>query len=84
MICVCKNGKLYGQNGVFDEPYLTEPIQEDSVVIVKLDAAFNISFAVDKMDKGLAYKAVAKDYSVLLYLTVGIAGEGACAEIFNM
>lgn len=77
----CKSGKLYDQNSAFDEPYLTEPIQEDSVVTVKLNAAFNISFAVHGVDKGLAYKAVVKDHSVPLYLTVGIAGERVCAEM---
>ena len=38
------------------------------LVAVWLDAAFNISFLVDGVDKGIAFKTVAQDHSIPLYL----------------
>lgn len=57
-------GHLYSQYGDYAKPYLAEPIQQGRVVTVKLDSAFNISFAVNGVEKGTPYKMVAKDHSI--------------------
>ncbi|KAH9251022.1 hypothetical protein BASA81_011068 [Batrachochytrium salamandrivorans] len=64
-------GCLYSQNGDNGKPFKRK-IEEGSVVIVKLDNEFNISFEVDGEDWGVAYPSVAKDYSVPLHLSVAL------------
>lgn len=48
---------------------------------VKLDSAFNISFAIDDVDNGIAYRVVVEDRSVPLYLAVCLVEKDSCIEV---
>ncbi|KAH9259402.1 hypothetical protein BASA81_002445 [Batrachochytrium salamandrivorans] len=63
------NGSLCSQDGAHNEPFKHE-IESGSIVTVKLDLEFNISFMINGEDWGIAYRAVVKDYSTPLHLAV--------------
>ena len=62
------NGSAYGRD--HDDMIFGYKINEGDIVAVKLDSEFNISFAVNGEDWGVAFKAVAKDYSTPLHLAI--------------
>ncbi|KAH9250866.1 hypothetical protein BASA81_011254 [Batrachochytrium salamandrivorans] len=74
------DGSLYSQNGDSNKPF-KQKIQEGSVITVKLDNEFNISFEVDGEDWGVVYPSVAKDYSIQLHLSISLCQPGGAVEL---
>ncbi|KAH9257894.1 hypothetical protein BASA81_003913 [Batrachochytrium salamandrivorans] len=73
-------GCLYSQNGDSNKPFM-QNINNGSLVTVKLDNEFNISFQVNGEDWGVAYPSVVKDYSVPLHLSIGLHEPGDAVEL---
>lgn len=77
----CDNGTLYNQNHDNGRFFIAGGIREGSVVTVRLDRALNVSFAINGVEQGIAYRALARYNPASLYLVVGLYEGGASVEM---
>eukprot|EP01116_Phalansterium_solitarium_P024579 TRINITY_DN903_c0_g1_i11.p1 TRINITY_DN903_c0_g1~~TRINITY_DN903_c0_g1_i11.p1 ORF type:complete len:288 (+),score=50.65 TRINITY_DN903_c0_g1_i11:145-1008(+) len=75
-------GNLYGQDGVANKAYLDYRIESGAVIEVRFDrAAKLISFSIDGVCPGVAYRAINCPSDVDLYPAIALHQEGAAAEL---
>ncbi|KAH9258478.1 hypothetical protein BASA81_003527 [Batrachochytrium salamandrivorans] len=75
---------LYGQNGQKGKDHCPNQVKPNSVIAVRLNSEFNISFTVDEFSLGVAFRNVAVDHtSPPLHLAVWFRDKLAEVEILQ-